>query len=208
MASMTSPAAASRASVHHAAARIAPRRAVAPLVAARGTPVRCYGSMRVNAAADFGDKPLKDICKAEIPAFIPRTIFMNEMYRWAALDLVEHKGPEFGLPVKVDTLSSSGANDGFCIDIFNPSGEHYVAQLVVKMDDEPVTYYEKIERGEGEELLKKSGAVEVVGRYMEIKKVGMEMVDPEYTSSVKGLLAETVSAVDKFYTFGSPFNEE
>ncbi|KAK9918137.1 hypothetical protein WJX75_001530 [Coccomyxa subellipsoidea] len=164
--------------------------------------------MCISAAAQQKLGSGKLVTKTEIPAFIPRQDLMDQLIRWATSEADEPRGlGMWGLPVKVDPYyKDEDTLWGITFTIMR-DGE-VATQLGVWYDDEEVTKHEWVGRGtDGFPTLegKQRG---VTGKHLEIRHLDENEVDDQLRETIRNICQQLVSAINKYYAFGSVFVDE
>jgi len=163
----------------------------------RGQAVRCY------AATDkSGSGTVKVLTKAEIPAFIPRDDFLQQLYQWAEISIGQRGRTTFGYSMVVEQLVAEDRLKGFSVKV----GEE--TTIEVGMDDEVTEKYEFISRGPDGFPVPKGKCEEIHGKYLEVRKTDDNEVSENAKQAIRELISQVMKAFDSYYAFGSVFSHD
>uniref|UniRef100_A0A383WHX3 Uncharacterized protein n=1 Tax=Tetradesmus obliquus TaxID=3088 RepID=A0A383WHX3_TETOB len=146
------------------------------------------------------------ISKTEVPAFIPRDDMMDQILRWALIEAEEGGQRNFGMPMKIHQRFRDGSTWGFEVEIIK-EGERQ-ADLSVGFDDEVCIKSEWIGQDGSGMPTKEGKQEEVAGKHFEIWKTCDRKVDEDLRATIRAFCTGLVSALNKYYAFGSVFAEE
>jgi len=177
------------------------------------------GRQAVFAAAEKAELDLpmpkeKLITKVEIPNFIQRDDFIDQLYRWTINAGEENGGKRFGMSFKADPVYvADGHGEG--IDIlwgwttsFVKAGD-ITCVLFCGFDDDIAKKYRWIGRNMETGMPQTEGDYEeILGKHFEMWKLGTDPVDEATKSSIKMFCVELADAITKYYSFGSCWAED
>jgi hypothetical protein len=159
----------------------------------------------------------KRISTVEVPAFIMRDDMMDQLYRWALVSAGEAAVRNFGLPMSVAPRyrAAGGAGDsdmtgslwGFEVEVLRDGAR--VADLGVNFDDDCAVRSEWIGQ-DADGFPRAEGRQEqVAGKNLEVWFLSDEkLTDEDLRAAIRAFCAGLVSAVNRFYSFGSVFAED
>lgn len=161
---------------------------------------------RCNAAPAPAPAPApvgKLISSTEVPAFIPRDDMIDQLHKWAIAEAGTNGLRNFGMPMKVEPTYREGTLWGFKVGIFK-EGVHQT-DIGVRFDDTTTQKYDWVGRdNEGFPTLE-GEAKTVMGKNIEIMKLDNAPVSEELRSAIRAFCTALVSALNKYYAFGSVF---
>ncbi|KAF6261670.1 hypothetical protein COO60DRAFT_1500678 [Scenedesmus sp. NREL 46B-D3] len=146
------------------------------------------------------------ISKTEVPAFIPRDDMMDQILRWALIEAEEGGQRNFGMPMQIHQRFRDGMTWGFEVQIIK-EGEPQ-ADLSIGFDDETCVKSEWIGQDGTGMPTNEGKQQEVVGKHFEIWKTCDRKVDEDLRATIRAFCTGLVSALNKYYAFGSVFAEE
>ena len=186
-------------------------RAVANVARARGGWTRRASGRRGTRAG--ASTETQELCKAEIPAHLPRIDFMKQMYRWATSEFEQGGVKSYGKRMVVDCINEgeNGDTNGILVRVFDfrDGKEVEIAQLIAQMDDEKVQVWDTIvpTKEGGIEKMNKDGKDKFIdGRFFIISRP--LPADESANSALKAMIKRLMLAINAYYSFGSPFAEE
>lgn len=162
---------------------------------------------RLAAAALPGNLG-KLISKTEIPAFIPRDDFADQMVRWAYMEQADGAVQKFGLPIKVEEVfrEDDGRLWGTNLS-FLRNGES-VTTLYCGFDDDVLLKSEWMGMDDLGFPVPEGNMSEVQGKHYEIRKICDLPVDEELRTTLKEFCKTLVTTINKYYAFGSVFVDD
>jgi hypothetical protein len=215
----SSSAARARAAANHRGGLQVPR--VAPLHRARpstSSSVRAAAQQQQQSQERIAPRREgKRISTVEVPAFIMRDDMMDQLYRWALVNAGESAVRNFGMPMNLAPRyrAAGGTGDtdmtgslwGFEIEVLR-DGQR-VADLGVNFDEECAIRSEWIGQ-DAEGFPTAEGRQEQVsGKNLEVWYLMPDkLTDEDLRSTIRAFCAGLVSAVNRFYSFGSVFAED
>ena len=156
-----------------------------------------------GAAAAAGGKL---ISSTEIPAFLPRSDFIDQLVRWAVVAQEDGRAV-YGAPLRVTpTLNEEGANWGFTVDVLRDGSP--AATLAIGFDDSATVKHEWVGRGVDGFPVMTGTETPVTGKFFQIVKVGDAPVDEDTRTVIRNFCTLLVGAVNKYYAFGSCFSDD
>lgn len=161
-----------------------------------------HRSVSCAAAAEVG----KIISKVEIPAFIPRGDLMDQLTRWAIIEVQENGVANVGMPCKVTPFRRDGELWGFTVSFLKDGVS--ATDVRVAFDEERTLKYEWVGRGADGFPALEGNSEEVVGKHFEIRKVDDQPVSETVRSGIRDFCQMLVSAINKYYAFGSAFVDD
>ena len=142
-----------------AAARRAPRQALAARPPGRRAAVRCAAQQ-----AAVG----KEIAKTEIPAFVPRLDFITQLLRWAFQESQADGLANFGLPLRITPVYREPDELwGFNAAIIKDGRS--ATDISVGFDEESTTKYEWVGRGSDGFPIMEGNTDEILGKHLVIR---------------------------------------
>lgn len=196
------------------------------LLRSRARPSASVPTIRTAAAASSSQQEQqrlaprregKRISTVEVPAFIMRDDMMDQLYRWALVSAGEAAVRNFGLPMSVAPRyrAAGGAGDsdmtgslwGFEVEVLRDGAR--VADLGVNFDDDCAIRSEWIGQ-DADGFPRAEGRQEqVAGKNLEVWFLSDEkLTDEDLRAAIRAFCAGLVSAVNRFYSFGSVFAED
>jgi len=167
------------------------------------------------AALDNVDE-LKEklISKVEIPSFIMRDDFADQLYRWSINTGNENGGKGVGMPFRSEphfvTSEEEEGGDvmwGFTTEFIN-SGET-TCTLYCGFDREDSKKYKWVGRHNQTGMPIQEGDHTVVhGKHFEIWKLGKAPVDDDTKAAIKLFCLGLADAINRYYSFGSTWSED
>lgn len=149
----------------------------------------------------------KLISKVEIPAFIPRVDMSEQLSRWAFAIGQDEGQANFGLPMRVSpNQREDGSPNGFLLDVVRDGVT--VTQLAVLFDDEVCQKHEWVGRGADGFPTLEGKVSQILGKNLMIRKVDDGQVDEQIRAAIRGFCEALVSALNKYYAFGSCFTDD
>ncbi|CAD7699392.1 unnamed protein product [Ostreobium quekettii] len=159
----------------------------------------------------------KLISEQEIPAFIPRTDIMTQLYRWANIEGGTNGVQNFGAnmvvtPYYIEDIEGGEEGEerrslwGFDVDLMDDGA--MVCKVGVRMDTLNVEKPNFIGIGEDGFPVNEGGVTSVLGKNLQIWKVGDETVTDSIREVLRLFCTSLMQSVNKYYAFGSPFTDE
>mmetsp|Transcript_14188 Transcript_14188/g.42839 ORF Transcript_14188/g.42839 Transcript_14188/m.42839 type:complete len:218 (-) Transcript_14188:1487-2140(-) len=149
----------------------------------------------------------KLISKVEIPAFIPRSDMSEQLFRWATAIGQDEGQANFGLPMRVvPNERGDGSPNGFTLDIVRDGVT--VTTLAILFDDEISQKHEWVGRGADGFPTLEGKVSQILGKHLMIRKICEGVVDEEIRTAIRGFCEALVSALNKYYAFGSCFTDD
>ncbi|GAB4817797.1 hypothetical protein N2152v2_004843 [Parachlorella kessleri] len=148
----------------------------------------------------------KLITRTEIPAFIPRSDLMDQLVRWAIIEVQENGVANLGMPCKVVPFYREGLLWGFDVSFLKDGVS--ANDVRVAFDDQIALKHEWVGKGADGFPSLEGNAEEVVGKHFEIRKVDERPVTDLARSAIKDFCQMLVSSINKYYAFGSVFSED
>lgn len=148
----------------------------------------------------------KLISKVEIPAFIPRPDLIDQLVRWAMIEVQENGVANCGMPCKVTPFKREDQLWGFTVS-FLKDGES-AADVRVAFDEEITLKHDWVGRGADGFPVLEGNAEEIVGKNFEIRKVCDRQINDATRSAIRSFCQQLVSSVNKYYAFGSCFVDD
>lgn len=157
------------------------------------------------------------ISSVEVPAFIMRDDMMDQLYRWALVNAGESAVRNFGLPMNVapryrapggrgDT-DMTGSLWGFEVEVLR-DGQR-VADVGVNFDEECAVRSEWLGQDSEGFPVAEGRQEQVSGKNLEVWYLdSAKLTDEDLRASIRAFCAGLVSAVNRFYSFGSVFAED
>ncbi|WZN60704.1 hypothetical protein HKI87_03g22380 [Chloropicon roscoffensis] len=176
-------------------AAAAARRASATSVAKRGGALRCLAAKDETANVTV-------LTKAEIPAFIPRDDFIQQLYQWAEISIGQRGRTAFGYAMVIEKLFEDDELRGFTCKVGDET------TIEVGMDSEITEKYEFIARGPDGFPVPKGKVEEIKGKYLEVRKVDNNQVSENGKQAIRELIGQVMKAFDSYYAFGSVFSHD
>lgn len=110
----------------------------------------------------------KLISKTEVPAFIQRDDMMDQIVRWAMIEVAESGHRNFGLPMNVERLMKDEVLNGVQISIMKEGTK--LTDIVIEFDNENTLKYDWIGiNQEDMSIVPEGDAKDVMGKHIEIK---------------------------------------
>ena len=143
------------------------------------------------------------LSKAEVPAFIPREDFLQQLYQWAEISIGQQSRSQFGYSMVVERVEPDDTHlGGFRVQV----GTETTIDIV--MDAEETEKYEFVGRGQ-DGFPEPKGKKEIVkGKFLEIRKIDSNKVSEQAKSAIKELISAVMKAFDMYYAFGSVFCDD
>jgi len=159
----------------------------------------------------------KRISSVEVPAFIMRDDMMDQLYRWALVNAGESAVRNFGLPMDVSPRyrAAGGTGDtdmtgslwGFEVEVLR-DGQR-VAELGINFDDDCAVRSEWLGQDAEGFPVAEGRQEQVSGKNLEVWYLdSAKLTDEDLRASIRSFCAGLVSAVNRFYSFGSVFAED
>ena len=159
----------------------------------------------------------KRISSVEVPAFIMRDDMMDQLYRWALVNAGESAVRNFGLPMSVAPRyrAAGGAGDadmtgslwGFEVEVLR-DGQR-VADVGVNFDDDCAIRSEWLGQDSEGFPVAEGRQEQVPGKSLEVWYLdSQKLTDEDLRAAIRAFCAGLVSAVNRFYSFGSVFAED
>ncbi|KAL4443508.1 hypothetical protein ABPG75_011245 [Micractinium tetrahymenae] len=148
----------------------------------------------------------KLISKVEIPAFIPRPDLIDQLVRWAMIEVQENGVANCGMPCKVTAFKREDQLWGFTVS-FLKDGES-AADVRVAFDEEVTLKHDWVGRGADGFPVLEGNAEEIMGKNFEIRKVCNRQINDATRSAIRSFCQQLVSSVNKYYAFGSCFVDD
>ncbi|KAK9820554.1 hypothetical protein WJX72_011615 [[Myrmecia] bisecta] len=123
------------------------------------------------------------------------------------MEAAEEGAKSFGLPMKVAPIYKDGnLLWGFTVGIVRDGVT--VTSLSVKFDDETVVKRAWVGRGPDGFPAMEGSSQEIAGKNFEIRKTDDNPVDEQLRSVIRTFCQSLVSAINKYYAFGSAFSDD
>lgn len=159
----------------------------------------------------------KRISTVEVPAFIMRDDMMDQLYRWALVNAGESAVRNFGLPMNVAPRyrAAGGTGDtdmtgslwGFEVEVLR-DGQR-VADVGVNFDEECAIRSEWLGQDSEGFPVAEGRQEQVSGKNLEVWYLdSAKLTDEDLRAAIRAFCAGLVSAVNRFYSFGSVFAED
>lgn len=161
--------------------------------------LRCLAA---NASKETSSGNTTVLTKAEIPAFIPRDDFIQQLYQWAEISIGQRGRTTFGYSMVVEKLYVGEELKGFTCQVGNET------TIEVGMDNEITEKYEFISRGPDGFPVPKGKCEEIKGKYLEVRKADSNEVSENAKHAIRELIAQVMKAFDSYYAFGSVFSHD
>uniref|UniRef100_A0A061QZ36 Uncharacterized protein n=1 Tax=Tetraselmis sp. GSL018 TaxID=582737 RepID=A0A061QZ36_9CHLO len=154
----------------------------------------------------------KLISQVEIPNFIMRDDFIDQLYRWTLNAGSENAGKTFGMPCSAEPVYTENEEGSEVLwgwkTSFVKAGQ-VSCEVYCGFDTESTKKYRWVGRNLETGMPELEGDYEEVkGRYFEIWKLGKDSVDEDTRAAIKAFCTELADAVNKYYAFGSCWAEE
>jgi len=160
------------------------------------------GLRSLAAKAEKGSGSVTVLTKAEIPAFIPRDDFIQQLYQWAEISVGQRGRAAFGYAMVVEKLYVGEELKGFTCQVGNET------TIEVGMDNEVTEKYEFISRGPDGFPVPKGKCEEIKGKYLEVRKADSNEVSENAKHAIRELISQVMKAFDSYYAFGSVFSHD
>jgi hypothetical protein len=171
----------------------------------RGDRVGARRALQANAAKET-PQPRSDgkilLTKAEIPAFIPRDDFLQQLYQWAEISIGQRGRAAYGYAMTVSRLEIDEELKGFQVQIGKET------TIEVGMDDLITEKYEFLSRGPDGFPVPKGKVEEIPGKYLEVRKVDQNPTSDAAKQAIKDVISAVMKAFDSYYAFGSVFSHD
>lgn len=149
----------------------------------------------------------KLISQVDIPAFIPRPDLLEQLVRWALSTCQLDGAANFGMPMRVEPFQNSKGEDwGFVVSFVRDGVT--MTQIGVMFDEATTTRAEWVGKGADGFPTKEGKVIDVVGQSLIIRKMDDNAVDDELRASIRSFCESLVSALNKYYAFGSCFTDD
>jgi hypothetical protein len=159
--------------------------------------------IRAAATASTG----KLIAETVIPAFIPRSDFLDQVSSWAAIEVSGEDGAKvFGLPMKVKKIIEDNELTGFTVAIVRDGAT--LTTISVKFDNQTIDKSEWVGRGADGFPIPEGNVTEVMGKHLVIRKDDDNPIDNQVRATIKTFCRSLVAAINKYYAFGSCFSDD
>eukprot|EP01025_Chloroclados_australasicus_P058968 TRINITY_DN7446_c0_g2_i1.p2 TRINITY_DN7446_c0_g2~~TRINITY_DN7446_c0_g2_i1.p2 ORF type:complete len:224 (+),score=27.60 TRINITY_DN7446_c0_g2_i1:129-800(+) len=166
-----------------------------------------HRAVLVRATSGLLESQAKLLNKTEISTMIPRQDLLDQLRKWAISEIGNDGYKLFGMHCDVDEhFAEDESLLGFTVWM-QQKGER-VCGILVRFDDESLQKFEWIGRGEDGFPTKEGPSKPVEGKHLEIWKVDNNPVDSEIRSAVKLFCQMLLTAMNRYYAFGSVFVEE
>eukprot|EP00216_Chloropicon_sp_CCMP2111_P003080 CAMPEP_0198240818 /NCGR_PEP_ID=MMETSP1446-20131203/5819_1 /TAXON_ID=1461542 ORGANISM="Unidentified sp, Strain CCMP2111" /NCGR_SAMPLE_ID=MMETSP1446 /ASSEMBLY_ACC=CAM_ASM_001112 /LENGTH=245 /DNA_ID=CAMNT_0043923589 /DNA_START=258 /DNA_END=995 /DNA_ORIENTATION=+ len=163
---------------------------------------KAKGEGKGDAEGKGGQKKGLLLSKAEVPAFIQREDFLRQLYQWAEVQLGQKGRTQFGYAMEITPILEKDVTRGFQVKIGTET------TLEVVMDDEITEKYEFLARGPDGFPVPKGKRDEVVGKFLEVRKMDKNKVSEQGKQAIKGLIVDIMKAFDMYYAFGTVFADD
>jgi len=189
--------------------RAAPN-SVAPLPRSSASRASIVTRAEISGLSECGQ--FQELCKAEIPAKIPRSDFLRQMYRWMLISFQDNGLAAYGKRMEIDLVDGDDdMTNGMCVNIYGmkDGAESLICELFCEMDTEMVNTYDTLMPNKDGELEKsnRSGKEEFVkGRYFVIRRP--VPFDESSNKALKAMIKDMTLAINKYYAFGSCFSDD
>ena len=170
----------------------------------RGDRVGARRALQANAAKE-GETRKDDkilLTRAEIPAFIPRDDFLQQLYQWAEISIGQRGRAAYGYSMIVSRLEVDEQLKGFQVQIGKET------TIEVGMDDLITEKYEFLSRGPDGFPVPKGKVEEIPGKYLEVRKVDKNPTSDAAKQAIKDVISAVMKAFDSYYAFGSVFSHD
>ncbi|EFN58199.1 hypothetical protein CHLNCDRAFT_50601 [Chlorella variabilis] len=154
----------------------------------------------VVAAAAQAEGVGKLISKVEIPAFIPRSDLVDQLLRWAMIEIQENGVANVSTPCKVSVFKRGDDLWGFTVSFLKDGVS--AADVRVAFDEETTQKHDWVGRGAG--LLPhgmpvmEGNAEEIMGKHFEIRKVCDRAINDNQRESIRDFCNLLISAGAKY----------
>ncbi|KAK9819416.1 hypothetical protein WJX74_001522 [Apatococcus lobatus] len=148
----------------------------------------------------------KLISKTEVPAFISRRDFADQMLRWAVIEQAEYGPAKYGMPFKITKDNQEQGVFGFVTSFQRSASD--ATDIAFRFDTDIAIKHEWVGRGEDGFPLMQGGQEEVTGKHLEIWKTDSNPVDEPTRAAVRLWCQELGAAINKYYAFGSCFVDD
>lgn len=148
----------------------------------------------------------KLITKTEIPAFIPRADLMDQLVRWATIEIQESGVANVGMPCKVTPFYREGTLWGFTVSFLKDGVS--ANDVRVAFDEEVTLKHEWVGRGADGFPALEGNAEEIIGKNFEIRKIDDRPAADLTKTAIKDFCKMLVAAINKYYAFGSCFVDD
>ena len=181
---------------------VSKRRDVEPLLSTRRRTSRLMSrAVQSKSAKDTsGEKIL--LTRAEVPAFIPRDDFLQQLYQWAEISIGQRGRASYGYSMVVDRLVVDDVLKGFQVQVGNET------TIEVGMDDQITEKYEFLSRGPDGFPVPKGRVDKIPGKYLEIRKADQNEISDAAKQAIRELISAVMKAFDSYYAFGSVFSHD
>jgi hypothetical protein len=176
-------------------------------VAHRPRQAQRYAAQRQTICSAQTAQEGKLISQVEIPAFIPRQDLLEQLTRWAQTAAQDDGHANFGLPMRVVKLEDdNGVPNGFIVEIVRDGITE--SKIGIVFDDDVTSKYEWVGRGADGFPSLEGKVTEIRGKHLMIRKLDDNKVDEQLRSAIRGFCEALVSALNKYYAFGSAFTDD
>lgn len=148
----------------------------------------------------------KLISKTEVPAFISRRDFADQMLRWAVIEQAEYGPAKYGMPFKITKDNQEQGIFGFVTSFQRTASD--ATDIAFRFDTDIAIKHEWVGRGEDGFPIMQGGQEEVTGKFLEIWKTDNNPVDEPTRAAVRLWCQELGAAINKYYAFGSCFVDD
>lgn len=131
---------------------------------------------------------------------------MDQLYRWAVIEAGESGLRNFGMPMTLEKIYRNDVMWGFKVSILKEGVK--LTDLAVKFDDDSVKKHEWVGRGADGFPVMEGKNSDIEGKNFQIWKIDDAKVDEDLRSTIRAFCTGLVSAVNKYYAFGSVFSED
>lgn len=132
---------------------------------------------------------------------------MDQMFQWSVIEAGDGGFRNFGLPMTVDaTYNDEGILWGFTVGIFKDGVK--LTSLGVGFDDNLVDKAEWVGRNEEGFPTMEGNISSVKGKHIEIWKLDQSPVTEDLRSAIRAYCTGLVSALNRYYAFGSVFVDD
>lgn len=168
---------------------------------------RASSAVKAAAAPPKGKEgPL--LSATEVPAFIPRDDFADQMLRWAYMEQADGAAQKWGMPVEIEEVfrEDDGRLWGSRVS-FLRNGQP-ATTLYCGFDDDVLLKHEWMGMDDLGFPVPEGNMSEVQGRNYEIRKVCDCVADDEVKQTLRTFCKSLVSTINRYYAFGSVFAAE
>lgn len=132
----------------------------------------------------------------------------EQLYRWVVGVGQDDGRANFGMPMRVEESKNGpdGERDGFLVHVIRDGVT--LTTIGILFDSEVTQKYEWVGRGADGFPSLEGKVTEIRGKHLQIRKMDDNKVDEELRSVIRSFCQALVSAINKYYAFGSCFSED